>query len=385
MDKDVNGFMYQPLKSELSLAACENLRVMLENPVVSQSVAGGSTSDVSCIQKIENIFSFSSEKVFLVSYPSGEIIYINPVARDKMIKLGIDPFKKRITDYFSLKGPDGSLILQEKTFIEAFLVHDDSYEQMELRATDVSDGDLSLILVYVKNISEVKKSERILRESEIQHRTTLNAIRDGVVVVNKDMEIVISNKSFEDIISDNASCDLIAGKKLSDVAPYLTGKLGLEYRYIFQSGESLDTIIKVHNDRNLKYYEVIKTPVFDEDEVIQVVTIIRDRTKNHHLEELKKEAFFQIEKNMEQFAILNDYIRNPLQAIIGLADLHGGDMGSKIISQALEINSIVTRLDAGWIESEKVRDMLSKHYGITLKRRPNVESPIGMLQTNDLY
>jgi len=60
-------------------------------------------------------------------------------------------------------------------------------------------------------------------------------------------------------------------------------------------------------------------------------------------------------------------------------------MGLKIISQAQEINEIVTRLDAGWIESEKIRDMLSKHYGITVKRRPNVESPIGMLKTEDNY
>ncbi|MBN2734306.1 MAG: PAS domain-containing protein [Methanomicrobiaceae archaeon] len=385
MDKDANRVIYKPLTSELSQSACENLRAMLENPVVSQSVAGGSISDVSCIQKLANVFAFSSEKVFLVSYPSGEIIYINPIVLDKMIKSGIDPSKKRITDYFSLKGPDGSPLLQEEAYVGAFLVNNGTYEQMELRAVDVSDGDLSLILVYVKNISEVKKSERMLRESEIQHRTTLNAIRDGVVVVNKGMEIVICNKSFEDITTDKGPCELIVGKKLSDVSPYLTGKLGLEYRYIFQSGESLDTIIKVRNERSLKYYEVIKSPVFDEGEVIQVVTIIRDRTKNHHLEQLKKDAFFQIEKNMEQFAILNDYIRNPLQAIMGLADLHGGDMGEKIISQALEINSIVTKLDAGWIESEKVRDMLSKHYGIKLKRRPNVESPIGMLQTNDLY
>ncbi|MDD3406944.1 MAG: hypothetical protein PHP13_02555, partial [Methanomicrobium sp.] len=61
------------------------------------------------------------------------------------------------------------------------------------------------------------------------------------------------------------------------------------------------------------------------------------------------------------------------------------DMGDKIIAQAHQINNIVTKLDVGWIESDKVREMLSKHYGITVKRRPGVESPAGLLKTDELY
>lgn len=383
MNEDVKGNKSSPL-SALSQSACENLRVMLENPEPCSSVS----SDLiprEFINNFEQVFSLSSEIIFIVSYPSGNVVYFNPVAKERMIKAGIDSSAEKITDIFSIKNSEETVISEEKNKLNVFILNNGSYDQIELRATDISRGEFSLILVYAKNISEEKKSVRLIRESEIQHRSTLNAIRDGVVVVNKDMEIVIFNDSFKSILKQTGINDDLTGKKLADVASDLTGKLGLEYRYVFKSGESLDTIIKYRNDGKLTYYEVIKSPVFDEGEVIQVVTILRDRTKNHHLEELKKEAFFQIEKNMEQFAILNDHVRNPLQVIVGLADLYGGDMGLKIISQAREINEIVTRLDVGWIESEKVRDMLSKHYGITVKRRPNVASPIGMLQTDDVY
>ena len=51
----------------------------------------------------------------------------------------------------------------------------------------------------------------------------------------------------------------------------------------------------------------------------------RDITERKEIERLKRDAFRQIEKNMEQFAILNDHIRNPLQAIVGLSLLNASD------------------------------------------------------------
>ncbi|MDD4299791.1 MAG: PAS domain-containing protein [Methanomicrobium sp.] len=336
-------------------------------------------------ESLKNILHVSPNKIFIVSSPSGEILYANPAAEKKVADAGLDISKRKIRDYFSLKGPYGAVPSKDRTKINVFFKNKDNYEQIELTATDISSGSFSLLLVYARNKTISGKSRRLLHESEIQHRSTLNAIRDGVVVVDKNMEIILYNPAFISIIESEETTGDITGKKLSDVAPFLPGKFGLEYRYVFTSGESLDTSIRYCRSGQFAYYEVIKTPIIDDGEVIQVVTILRDRTKNYHLEELKKEAFFQIEKNMEQFAILNDHVRNPLQAIIGLADLYGGDMGDKIIAQAHQINNIVTKLDVGWIESDKVREMLSKHYGITVKRRPGVESPAGLLKTDELY
>lgn len=49
---------------------------------------------------------------------------------------------------------------------------------------------------------------------------------------------------------------------------------------------------------------------------------------------------------------------------VGLADLNGGEIEEKIKKEAKEIDDYITMLDRGWIESEKVRDFLKKHYGI---------------------
>ena len=81
------------------------------------------------------------------------------------------------------------------------------------------------------------------------------------------------------------------------------------------------------------------------------------------IEAQKREAYEQIEKNIEQFAILGDHIRNPLAVIVGLADLSGGEVSVKILDQAKLIDGIIDQLDRGWIESEKVREFLRKYYG----------------------
>lgn len=66
----------------------------------------------------------------------------------------------------------------------------------------------------------------------------------------------------------------------------------------------------------------------------------------------------QIEKNMEQCAMINDKIRNPLQAIVGFADLTGGEHADRIIEQASKINEIVPEPDRGWMVSFTVRESL---------------------------
>ncbi len=72
-------------------------------------------------------------------------------------------------------------------------------------------------------------------------------------------------------------------------------------------------------------------------------------------------AFRQIDHNIEQFAILGDHIRNPLTVIVGLADLHETAISQRIIEQARIIDQIVSKLDRGWIESEKIREFLRKY------------------------
>ena len=97
--------------------------------------------------------------------------------------------------------------------------------------------------------------------------------------------------------------------------------------------------------------------------VVVTCIVSRSRDRKEEAEKLKAEAFQQIERNMEQFEILNDEIRNPLQGILLDADAIN-DPGTKerIVQQVQAIQKTLVRVDKGIVESQKVRNFLKKYY-----------------------
>jgi PAS domain S-box-containing protein len=113
----------------------------------------------------------------------------------------------------------------------------------------------------------------------------------------------------------------------------------------------------------------------------QMVCTMVDITERKQMEVAQHNALRQIEKNIEQFAILGDHIRNPLAVIIGLTCMLSEDIANKVLFQAKEIDRIITQIDIGWIESEKVRTILKKYYNIRADEIPEGEAgsaqPVG--------
>jgi hypothetical protein len=121
-----------------------------------------------------------------------------------------------------------------------------------------------------------------------------------------------------------------------------------------------------------RHYEISLFPMKDDNGQISRVAIqIHDVTDFKQVEEaMKREGVSRIERNMEQFMILNDRIRNPLQVIRGCLGL-GGETPyrDRIEEQVRIIDSLVDQLDRGWVESEKVRNYLMRHYRPGLRDR----------------
>jgi PAS domain S-box-containing protein len=102
---------------------------------------------------------------------------------------------------------------------------------------------------------------------------------------------------------------------------------------------------------------------------MRVIGTSQDITEQKRDEERIASAVFQIARNLEQMAILNDSIRNPLSVIVGLADMAGGETNKKILRAAREIDDIITELDRGWIKSDKVRRFLQVHHHLYREER----------------
>ena len=109
-----------------------------------------------------------------------------------------------------------------------------------------------------------------------------------------------------------------------------------------------------------------RTQKLDEEELQMLDVLANDiafAIKALELEEAKRKAYRQIEDNIYKFAILVDEIKNPLMAILGLAEekVEDEEVRRKIIEQVERIKNIVKKLDEGWLESEKVREFLRRY------------------------
>ncbi|OPY39070.1 MAG: CHASE4 domain protein [Methanoregula sp. PtaU1.Bin051] len=210
-----------------------------------------------------------------------------------------------------------------------------------------------------------------LSQSEENYRLFFNSIIDMVVVLRPGHEEVLTSTIIE---ANDSAVDCLGGtrKKLM-MMPFSDLLVSDEHSRV---AAFLDQVRKDQKGRIETLYQTctgriipveMNVRAFDQYGLEALLIIARDITERRNVEQLKKEAFQQIEKNMEQLATLNDQIRNPLQAIIGIADLIQNDKSEKIIQLAHTIDDIVDTLDKRYLESEKIRDFLRKYYDIDKK------------------
>ncbi|NLV28365.1 MAG: PAS domain-containing protein [Methanomicrobiales archaeon] len=103
------------------------------------------------------------------------------------------------------------------------------------------------------------------------------------------------------------------------------------------------------------------------DQIAQSEEELRQSEKDRTL------ALSQVRKNFAELSILNDGIRNPLTVIVAQTELKCPEIADIVISQAKEIDELITQLDRRWIESEKVINYIRKHHGIEYSDKPDTD------------
>lgn len=158
--------------------------------------------------------------------------------------------------------------------------------------------------------------------------------------------------------------DEMIGEQCSDYVLKKTRPDWQEARKRVARGESVEGLLVElrRKDGTVAVVEMNESPIIEDDAVVGVQTVGRDVSERKCYEDMRKQAFEQIEQNIEQFAVLADHIRLPLQVILGMADLIGdGAAPEKIREQVERINGIVRQLDEGWVESREIREFLRRN------------------------
>ncbi|MHA2347235.1 MAG: PAS domain S-box protein, partial [Candidatus Hodarchaeales archaeon] len=177
--------------------------------------------------------------------------------------------------------PGGSLI---QVFITSSPVRD-------------AEGNIIAILEVEKDITEQKKLERQLVESEAKQQAILRGIGDLITIQNKDLDIIWANQPIKEHWGD------VVGKKcykvykcLDEPCPQCTvetvfneGKTFVSEQLVINpNGKSMDTL-------------VTSSPIRDEKgNIIAVVEIVKDITERKQLETQLKDYTDNLEKRVAE-------------------------------------------------------------------------------------
>ncbi|MBN1479782.1 PAS domain S-box protein [candidate division KSB1 bacterium] len=169
---------------------------------------------------------------------------------------------------------------------------------------------------------ERKQTEKKLRQSEIQYRTTLNSIQDAIHVVDAKLYVILANNSLIEWNKILGLTEKVCGKYINEIYPFLSEHVINEYKHVLDTGEMLKTHETNIIDGKVYYTETRKMPMFQNDHATQVLTIIRDITSSRQHEVELARLAAAVEQTGESVVILSkegkiEYVNPAYERITG--------------------------------------------------------------------
>lgn len=221
---------------------------------------------------------------------------------------------------------------------------------------------LTVISERLGRFLEHLQAEEALFESERQFREIAQRSFDLILICDQHGDLTYISPAVKRILG--YSPDEMVG---TDCKRYVLPSSYAEFqrmKAMITAGSEAKSVqvALLRKDGTSAVMEMNASPIVKGASFLGIQAVGRDVTDRVRMENLKRQAYEQIELNMEQFAVLGDHIRHPLQVIMARADLMGDEEhAGEIREQVRRINGYIKQLDRGWVESRKIRDFLRRN------------------------
>ncbi|MDN7023300.1 PAS domain S-box protein [Methanoculleus sp. FWC-SCC1] len=320
-------------------------------------------------ERYRTIFTTSHAAMLIIDPETGDIVDANPAAS------GYYGYPHGVLT--AMKITEINTLTPEETFAEVQKARTGQKRHFVLRHR-LADGELRDVDVYsgvvvihgrrllhsiIHDVTDRRKAEEALQESEKRFRSIFEESPIAIGSYNAEGHFVDINPAGLRIFG------VLDKQELERFNLFSDPNLPEAERHRLKQGETVHYIAEFDFDRirehNLyrtsrsgtRHFDVLITRMISGDGRIphSYVVLVQDITE-------RVSAIHRIEQNMEQFAILGDHVRHPLQVILARADLmEDQETAEKLREQVRRINALIRELDAGWVESRKIREFLRRN------------------------
>ena len=196
---------------------------------------------------------------------------------------------------------------------------------------ELNDMENRQLLAYAKDLAQIYEKEKEKRTKlEIANQrlmATINGVKDALVTLDVDLNILKTNTMFLNLIGNPA--EITEGKSIKEyLPPDHWGKLydGLALL------KTPDKVIVAPDRYRTQYYKIVRSPVADDRNRLQgFVLCFHDETQRKRNENLKEEFL----------GMVSHEIRTPLTAITGLAPFLEESLGERATDDDREYLSMM--------------------------------------------
>ncbi|NPD46035.1 PAS domain S-box protein [Lentimicrobium sp. S6] len=212
------------------------------------------------------------------------------------------------------------------TNFETTQYHKDGRElHFEINASLINYQGNKAILSINRNITERKKVELALIDSEANLMSVLESSQDAIWSVDREFKLLTINSKFRNEFHYNYGVKLNKGNCILDFVSKETADLWKSrYLRVF-SGESVVEIDQFEIDHKPYYFEITINPIVYGQHISGASVVSKDVSERERTQQLLLIAKNQAEENnrMKSYFLANmsHEIRTPMNGIMGFADL----------------------------------------------------------------
>ncbi len=273
-------------------------------------------------EELKNIFSLSPDMVCVADLENLSFRKINPAFRSI---LGYSKTEIAGKPFFDFIHPDDiektKAVIQEsllkgkkiQSFENRYRAKDGSYRWLEWFSHPIPEKGIAYEIA--RDITKRKIAENKLKESEKRFKFAIN--NSNITVSNQDKELKYTWYYNPHL---GISVDDIIGKKDEDIYTVNDAeKITKLKQKVFETGESIYTIVQLIINGKRTHNQLSIEPVFDEEEnVVGISTMSADVTD---LENAKQKALESDKLKSAFLTNLSHEIRTPMNGIVGFSQL----------------------------------------------------------------